>query len=164
MGEIELGRRVAEYATDQHGAHNDDAHNLPVNSLPPRVLPIRKALETALTMHPDAFDRKMNLSDLKRLMDSLGVRFNIGECAGIAKQSLGSSNPSDTLRKYCADLVILGGKPRNGPCNKLHACAKASDGTSYSDGDMMESGEPRRSRRSIGGERRKGRQKGAPVS
>jgi len=87
-------------------APNVDAANV----IPPRMLPIRKALEKARLKQPDAFDRKMTLSDLKRLMDSLGVEFKVGECAAIAKQFLGSSNPTDVLREWCADILKFGGK------------------------------------------------------
>merc|ERR1711879_437791 len=64
----------------------------------------RKMLEKGVRKDPEAFARPMTFSDLKRLMDSLGVYFPIGQVAKVAEE-IGEASPAAVVRRYCQGLV-----------------------------------------------------------
>jgi len=76
--------------------------------MPPMVKKLRKALLKARQKQPETFDKEISFSDLRRLMDSCGVHFDVGELAGVAKDlGTDTSSPAFIVRKYCADIVTL---------------------------------------------------------
>ena len=74
--------------------------------MPPCVDSARFFLARAVKKQPLIFELPMSISDLCRLMYSLGERFRMNEIDAMAKE-LGYDNPSDVVRRHCADFVKL---------------------------------------------------------
>lgn len=78
----------------------------PPPEMPKGMKAIRNVLEQGVAKDPEAFARQMTLSELKKLMDSLDLKFKVGRIAHLSKW-IGSTGPADILRLYCQDLVNI---------------------------------------------------------